>query len=119
MKGYSRNYFLLVLFTVLLFSCCFSPIIAYSTEKEITKQSCLGDISVYPGSTGEPQMRTELEELVRSMESMSHTSGGEVNVYITNNKPGEIVQFYLNHPPQGGWEMTLNLTSPEKGGIIV
>jgi len=119
MKSFSRNLFLLVIFAVLLFSCCFSSITAYSTEKEITKQSCLVDISVYPGSTEEPQMRIELEDLVRSMESMSRTSGGEVNVYITNHKPGEVVQFYQNHPPQGEWEMTLNLTSPEKGGIIV
>ena len=119
MKSYSRNYFLLVLFTMFIFSCCFSYIITYSTEKETTQEFCMGDIPVYPGSMEEPQMRTELEELVRSMESMSSTSGGEVNVYITNNKIGEVVQFYQNHPPQGGWEMTLNLTSPEKGGIIV
>jgi len=79
----------------------------------------LADISIYPGSTEEPQMRTELEDLVRSMEAMSRASGGKVNVYVTNSKPGEVVQFYQNHSPQGGWKMTLNLTSPEEGGIIV
>jgi len=79
----------------------------------------LANISVYPGSTEEPQMRTGLEDLVRSMETMSRTSGGKVNVYVTNSKPGEVVQFYQNYPPQGGWKMTLNLTSLEKGGIIV
>jgi hypothetical protein len=50
MKYFLRSPFLLVLFTVLLFYCYFSSNIAYSTEKEITQQSCLGDISVYPGS---------------------------------------------------------------------
>jgi sugar lactone lactonase YvrE len=104
---------------VLLLSCCFYSITANSTEKETTQESCMGDIPVYPGSTEEPQMRTELEELVRSMEFMSHTSGGEIGVCITNHKIGEVVQFYQNHPPQGGWKRTLNLTSPEKGGIIV
>ena len=53
------------------------------------------------------------------MEAMSRASAGKVNVYVTNSKPGEVVQFYQNHSPQGEWKMTLNLTSPEKGGIIV
>ena len=119
MKSFSRSLFLSLLFAMLLLSCCFSSVTANSTEKETKGESCLAGISVYPGSTEEPQIRTELEDLVRSMESMSRTSGGEVNVYITNSKPGEVVQFYQNHPPQGEWKMTLNLTSPEEGGIIV
>ena len=119
MKFFYRSFFLLVLFSVLLLSCCFSSITANSAEKETREESCLADISIYPGSTEEPQMRTELEDLVRSMELMSRTSGGKVDVYVTNSKPGEVVQFYQNHPPQGEWKMTLNLTSPEEGGIIV
>jgi len=120
MKSFSRSFFLLVVFAVLIISCCFSSITAISTTgKETSEESCLADISVYPGSTEEPQMRTELEDLVRSMEAMSSTSGGKVNVYVTNSKPGEVVKFYQNHPPQGEWKRTLNLTSPEEGGIIV
>ena len=58
-------------------------------------------------------------DLFKKMEAMSRASAGKVNVYVTNSKPGEVVQFYQNHSPQGEWKMTLNLTSPEKGGIIV
>jgi ligand-binding sensor domain-containing protein len=64
-------------------------------------------------------MRTELQEFVLSMETMSQTSGGEVSVYSTNKNLSEIVQFYQTHPPVGGWKRTLNLISPEKGGIMI
>jgi len=53
------------------------------------------------------------------METMSQTSGGEVSVYSTNKNLSEIVQFYQTHPPVGGWKRTLNLISPEKGGIMI
>ena len=53
----------------------------------------MADISIYPGSTEEPQMRTELEDLVRSMEAMSRASGGKVNVYVTSLTANPVRSF--------------------------
>ena len=81
-------------------------------------ESCLADLYIYPGSQEEPQMQAELKDLVRQMEAMSQTSGGEVAVYVTADAPSKVVRFYQENPPRGGWNRTLDLTS-EEGGIIV
>jgi len=81
-------------------------------------ESCLSNLPIYPDTREEPQMQAELEELVHQMEMMSQASG-EVAVYVTADAPSEVIQFYQKHSPQGGWDKTLSLTSPEEGGIIV
>jgi len=104
------------MFFIFTLYCMIFPLSPFSQD---SIQSCLSEIPVFPGATAEPQMRADLEEFIRSMETMSQTRGGEVNVYSTGKKLGEIVQFYQTHPPAGDWKRTLNLVSPEKGGIMI
>jgi ligand-binding sensor domain-containing protein len=53
------------------------------------------------------------------METMSQASGGEVSVYSTSDTVSDVVQFYRENAPAGGWERTMALASAEEGGIIV
>ena len=106
---------------------CFNVIfIVHSFAEEIglscylqDASHCLESIPVYPGALKQPQIEKEWQELIQSMEMMSGTSGAEVRAYSTVAMPGEVVQFYLSHAPEGGWERTMNLTSAEEGGIII
>jgi hypothetical protein len=82
-------------------------------------ETCLASIPTYPGSQEEKQTQFELEEFVRTMETMSQASGGEVGAYVTADVPGDVIQFYQENSPRGGWEKTMDLTSPDEGGIIV
>ncbi len=86
---------------------------------DIDSERCLSSIPVYPGSQKEAQMQNELEDWVQSMETMSQASGGEVSVYSTSDAVSDVVQFYRENAPAGGWERTLALASAEEGGIIV
>jgi len=117
----------LFLFGILCLILCFNIIfIMHSFAEEIRLSNhlqdashCLGNIPVYPGAMEQPKIEKEWQELIQSMEMMSGTSSAEVSAYSTVSMPGEVVQFYLSHPPEGGWERTLNLTSTEEGGIII
>ncbi|MFW6135405.1 MAG: ligand-binding sensor domain-containing protein [Chloroflexota bacterium] len=133
MKSRLRNLVSLTVLALLLFAC--GPVSPDRTEpsKDTTPQSspnavsneggedetCLSSIPTYPGSQEEKQVQAQLEELVHTMETMSQASGGEVSVYITADVPGDVIQFYQKNAPRGGWERTMDLTSPEEGGIIV
>lgn len=89
-------------------------------SSEVTESdTCLASIPLYPGSQAEKQRQAELESLVRTMGTMSQVSGGEVDVHTTADMPSDVVQFYQANPPRDGWEKTLDLTSPDEGGIIV
>ena len=84
-----------------------------------SSDTCLAHMAVYPESEEEPQMRGELDDWIRSMETMAQAPDGEVMIYGTSDPPGDVVQFYREHPPQGSWERTFDVTSPEEVGIIV
>ncbi len=79
---------------------------------------CLSDLPVYPGSQEESQMTEDMKALVRSVETMSGTSSGNVSVHSTADAPGDVVQFYHDNPPAGGWEKSVDLTSKDDGGFI-
>jgi len=108
--------FLFLAFSFFILFCITIPMISCSQENN---QSCLSQLPVYPGASQEPQMKTDLEDLVRSMETMSKASGGEVNAYSTKDPLSQVVSYYQSHSPQGGWKMILNLASPKEGGIII
>ena len=91
-----------------------------STPSTISSdETCLSAIPIYPNAQFEPDKQNDLESLVKTMETLSGVSGGEVAVYITPDGLESVVQFYQQSPPTGGYEKTLDLTSAEEGGIIV
>jgi len=117
----------LFLFGILCLILCFNIVfIMHSFAEEIELSNhlqdashCLENIPDYPGAMKQPQIEKEWQELIQSMEMMSGISGAEVSAYSTVDMPGEVVQFYLSHAPEGGWERTLNLTSEKEGGTII
>jgi len=118
-KGILFGFFVLFIFlnNIFLISV-FSSEANLEVMNEISKP-CIEAIPVYPGAMKQPRIEKEWQESIQSMEMMSGISGTEVSAYSTEDFPGKVVQFYLSHPPEDGWERTLNLTSTEEGGIII
>ena len=82
--------------------------------------ACLQTIPVYPNVREASSIEIELGKFIQSMETMSGISGGEVSAYLSKDQPDQIIQFYLSNSPKGsGWELTMNLTTTEEGGILI
>ena len=90
-----------------------------TSSTESPNETCLSAIPIYDNAQPKPNMRDDLQDAVRTMESLSQASGGEVSVYITADSVSDVVQFYQQILPRDGYEKTLDLTSVEEGGIIV
>jgi hypothetical protein len=98
------------------------PPATFAPTPEASEQSpttCLSSLSLYPGAQEAPQTNQELDVLVRQMQALSSSSGGLVAAYVTPDPPGQVVRFYQGHPPAGDWIPSLDLTTPEEGGIVV
>lgn len=96
-----------------------TPEVTSDTTISSENETCLGNMPVYTNAQPEPNMQDDLQDAVRTMESLSQASGGEVSVYITGDFVSDVIQFYQQNPPRDGYEKTLDLTSAEEGGIIV
>jgi sugar lactone lactonase YvrE len=81
--------------------------------------TCLSVIPIYSNAQFQADKQNDLESLVNTMATLSGVSGGKVAVYITPDGLESVIEFYQGHPPTGGYEKTLDLTSAEEGGIIV